>query len=272
MLFRSSNADFSDTAMPVPVLYKRGFPASGLLGLYLFGEVDAGDNNPGPYLDLSGNNNHATRAATRAVPVQRSYGLEIADQYGFYMSCPFAQPASWTVVAGILANAQTGTQEVHILSNSGNGTPATATDFWSQSPWPTLSLPVGSDTAIRAYSGTGDFSDSSAQSTVPLALASGKRGQSIIPAMSVNGSDGRVRVSAKSGQIASVTTAKMIARQANTAPSNVFLGLMNFVSRFPVTGQVYGFSYYNRELSTEELAIAVGAMNAVMVERGLTTV
>lgn len=269
MFFRSARAAFVDTAMPAPTVRRYGFPASGLIGLYLFGEVAAGQPNPGPYVDLSGSGNTAVKAGTRATPTQQGYGLQVTDQYGFYMECPFAQPKSWTAITAVNADAQTGSQSAILLSNSGNGTPTAAADYWAQSPWPFLEVPTGADSPIRGFSVPGDFSDSAAQATLPLSLTSGKRGQWVVPAMSVDGDLGRVRVTARSGEVASATTAKMVTRQAAAAPAKVLLGMMPFVQRFPVTGRVAGFAYYNRALTAEELVVANAAMAAITTARGV---
>jgi hypothetical protein len=257
--------------MPAPSVRKYGFPVSGLIGLYFFMEAAIGQANAGPYQDWSGNGNHATKASNRATPVQRAYGLEITDQYGWYLQTPFAQPDSFSVIAGVYADAQAGgTTEVHFSSCSANGQPTDPTQYWTQTPYPTLSMVVGADAPIRAYSGQGEFSDSAMQSVIQLSTSSGKRGQWIVPAMSVKGDTGNIKVTAKSGELVQATTTKLVTRYAASDPANMFLGIMPIVQRFPVTGKVGAFAVYNRQLPDDEMTIATAVMAKIMTDRGQT--
>jgi hypothetical protein len=274
MLFRSSAANFTDSAMPAVTLRKYGLPAAGLTALYLFDEpITAGQPNAGPYQDKSGNNNHAVKAGNRVAPTQQSYGLQVTDNDGFYIVCPFAQPDAYTVLGGVYADAQSGgNQEAHFSSCSANGPGTLAADSFAQSPYPTLSMAVASDSPIRAYSNPGDLSDSASQSVIQLSLSSGKRGQWIVPAMSINGATGNLKLTAKSGELVQVTTTKLVTRFSASDPANVYLGMMPFLGRRPSTGRLAAFAFYSRQLADDEMGVATAAIAKIMTDRGLTVV
>lgn len=109
-----------------PVLQRRifGFPAAGLVGLYLMDEA-AIDAPVTTVHDHSGNNNHAVLRAGYTAPVQKTHGLAITATNGAIFDTPIAQSNDLTIViASRLTGAYSGGSQGFptLVSNSLNNT------------------------------------------------------------------------------------------------------------------------------------------------------
>ena len=107
LIIKIKGADYSGKGLPKLSRTIQGFPVDNLHALYLFNDGQVGESFAGPFLDSSGNANHATIAPRFPLPLKQESGLVSAGNNGFFLDTKYSGNKSFTAILVIKSNPDT---------------------------------------------------------------------------------------------------------------------------------------------------------------------
>tara|TARA_B110000196_G_scaffold317906_1_gene332068 strand:- start:3734 stop:4555 length:822 start_codon:yes stop_codon:yes gene_type:complete len=270
LIMKIAGADFSAFGLPTLKQTVFGFPADGLVGLYLFEDGDVDTAHAGVFLDSSGHKNNASLFSDFAAPVNRSYGLEVTDAAGLIINTGLPQTSEFTIVGCYNLTMDTATEEGYptLTGDTGNKIPASKAATGSNNPRLALNVDLtGSKLSNGVYSSAGVMINGSARASVPAGY--GQSDQPAILALTV--ASDTVGIQTLSGYKFSAQDADILSGYA-ALDEEILIGLWKHGATSALSGRLYGFAIYERGLDDVEISEAMAAMNARVAARGVVVV
>lgn len=265
----NASADYSLSPLKKLILLNAfGFPRVGLKALYLFDEIATlGVPFAGPFLDASGNGNHATIFPGRAGPIKRTYGIEITDQHGLILQTPVPMPDKHTIVAAMRSTMNTASVDGYptLFGDAGMGIPGDKTLAHSTTSGPsggrvipTMEL-AGSADRYGLYSSLNVFAGAGRLNLDQDAY--GKASDRQVWAFSFDNDIGKTVFATRSGGSIGGTY-PALAGAVTGDDINIVLGIWPNGASRPATGEIRCFAVYDDYLSDEARRNAIDAAAA----------
>jgi hypothetical protein len=272
LIIKIAGADFSASGLPKLKASVFGFDAEGLLGLYLFEDGVIDTSHPGPFLDSSGRNNDAVVFSDFASPIQRGYGLEVADTAGLIIDTGIIQSAEFTVVACLRNTIDSSVVSGYPtwFGDTGNNIPSKKSAQGTNQPRLTANMQI---TTSVNRNGIFSLNGLMMNGRTRYDVSEANYGSASAPAvMSMRVGGDSVSFKTVSGYSVSETDVDISQGYLNLSDT-MTVGLWGHAGlNSGISAELYGFAIYDRALSDAEMAEAMAAMNARVSARGVVVV
>ncbi|EHH2499165.1 MULTISPECIES: hypothetical protein [Vibrio harveyi group] len=271
LLIKVRGADFSKLGLPVLEQTIFGFPAENLKGLYLLEDGTQDTVFNGPFIDSSGNGNHAKVRDTWTAPLKRKSGIATNSEHGMVIETPIPSNTSFTWIFVGRHTLPIEQQPGKYPSFVGQ-TDALASDMTGSSP-NTNGLLINSDLdktpsntsfdAFGAYSGKGTMSRRH--------IVGSKSSIVTVIGMTFNVETGEMHIRDLNGRSASATDS-VVAAAIRAFIGNVTFGCWKHGAFTPMSGEAHLFAHYDQVLGDAGLLKAMQAAKSRVESRGISVV
>lgn len=268
LLIQVQGADFSALGLPQLQQTLYGFPTHGLKGLYLLEEGMADTVFNGPFIDSSGNGNHAKVRETWTAPIKRTSGIETNSEHGMILETPIPANTSfsWVMVARHTLPIVESAGHYPTFAGASDGLANNMLDAQLHSVGlyvnSDLSKPMTNNSvdAWGVYSLMGNLSRQH--------LIGTKTSKVSVVGVSFNADTGVLQLRDMSGLVGRYTNTAL-AQGVNSLSGNVVFGCWKHGSVKPINGESHLFAHYDRAMGDEDLIKAMQAAKARVEARGV---